>query len=604
MSDRSDGLNPHDLLTGGESDRTEFKGSGVQAKVVGRSLCALANNLSGNAGVGVLVVGVDDAGVPDGRLREGKLRSALEASLRPGALDPTPAVTVTFAELQGRAVGILCVEPSPHRPVRFDGIVWVRTGSHTRIASDSEVKALTDAGGSAARVDHPAGEEVTHTRLSHLGLTNFRSFALLKLDFHPLLTVLVGQNGAGKTTVLDGAARALFPFLEELGAEAKGCYIADWDIRRRRSPENTMEPESFTEIAAHGFLAGTLVGWSRSRRGLTGSKTTSADLVALKSVAVRLKRDLDKYTDGKSPVSPVLPVIALYGTERLHGELRLTKGKRDQAQDSSRLAGYTDCLSPLSSYRSFAEWYKIYWELWVAEKNGAAPSGHSPRARLDAVQGAVDVALAESRWAGVEWDSVESDLTAAHPEQGRMPVSTLSNGIRTMVGLVGDLAHRCVQLNPQLGAEAAKLTPGVAMIDEIDMHLHPEWQQLVLPSLTSAFPRVQFIVTTHSPQVLSTVPSGCIRILTPEGVSSAPAGTEGAESSRVLKQVFGVESRPKLTLVARNLREYLDLVDTDAWDSDRAIELRTALDVAFDGAEPALFDADLRIENRKWELDR
>ncbi len=74
-----------------------------------------------------------------------------------------------------------------------------------------------------------------------------------------------------------------------------------------------------------------------------------------------------------------------------------------------------------------------------------------------------------------------------------------------MLALVGDIAYRCYKLNAHLGEEAPQRTHGIVMIDEVDMHLHPSWQQTVLTDLCSAFPKLQFIVTTHSPQVLSTV---------------------------------------------------------------------------------------------------
>jgi predicted ATP-binding protein involved in virulence len=102
--------------------------------------------------------------------------------------------------------------------------------------------------------------------------------------------------------------------------------------------------------------------------------------------------------------------------------------------------------------------------------------------------------------------------------------------------MVADLAHRCVRLNPHFGAEAAVRSPGLVLIDEVDMHLHPAWQQSVLAALRRAFKNMQFIVTTHSPQVISTVPARCIRILDGAAVASAPPGTQGAESSRVLKR--------------------------------------------------------------------
>jgi predicted ATP-binding protein involved in virulence len=117
-------------------------------------------------------------------------------------------------------------------------------------------------------------------------------------------------------------------------------------------------------------------------------------------------------------------------------------------------------------------------------------------------------------WCDIEYSvSQQQQLVMSHPEHGSLPLSMLSDGLRNMVVMVSDIAFRCIKLNPHLGEHAAMKTEGVVMIDEVDMFLHPSWQQTVIGSLRSAFPKIQFIVTTHSPQVLSTVPKECIRIL-------------------------------------------------------------------------------------------
>jgi len=141
------------------------------------------------------------------------------------------------------------------------------------------------------------------------------------------------------------------------------------------------------------------------------------------------------------------------------------------------------------------------------------------------------------------------------------------------------------------------------MIDEVDLHLHPRWQQSILIDLQKAFPKAQFIVTTHSPQVLTTVENNSIQIISDSKLYSAPLGTEGAEASRVLKRVFGVELRPKDNSITIKLNRYLDLVYDDKWDDKDALKLREALDSLFNGEEPALTEADLYIENRKWEME-
>ena len=109
-------------------------------------------------------------------------------------------------------------------------------------------------------------------------------------------------------------------------------------------------------------------------------------------------------------------------------------------------------------------------------------------------------------------------------------------------------------------------------------------------------------MTTHSPQVLSTVKSECIRILKDGNVYKAPKGTKGAEASRILKRVQNVDVRPRDDENTRLLQRYLDLVHQDQWNSSDALKMRQQLNEIFENEEPALTEADLYIENRQWEF--
>jgi predicted ATP-binding protein involved in virulence len=120
-----------------------------------------------------------------------------------------------------------------------------------------------------------------------------------------------------------------------------------------------------------------------------------------------------------------------------------------------------------------------------------------------------------------------------------------------MIAMIADIAFRSYKLNPQFGKEAALKTPGIALIDEVDMFLHPQWQQTVLASLRNAFPEIQFIVTTHSPQVLTTIGRENIRVLTEnaagEMVAQMPRISPlGHESGDALSYVMQVPVRPTM----------------------------------------------------------
>lgn len=355
--------------------------------------------------------------------------------------------------------------------------------------------------------------------------------------------------------------------------------------------------------------------WARYRDSEAPSTKTknSGDIPGLKLWASDLQAEI---RDPKSPVRS-LPVFGYYGTGRLWAQKHLTekiKGKDDTRSNDFyvRTFAYLNCLDPASSYKHFKEWFTWAFESYREEQIKQLESRADPKEvgasqdRILVVQQAIDSLLRPTTgWHTLEYSvSREKTLVLQHDEYGTLDVELLSDGIRSVLAMIGDIAYRCAKLNPHLGIDAARETGGVVLIDEVDMHLHPRWQQVILGQLQDAFPSVQFVVTTHSPQVLTTVPSECIRILRDNHVYGAPPGTEGAEPGRLLKQVLGLKDlRPPESEATKELSEYLALVDAGDWESPRARELRTILDSRYQGNEPALLDADLQIENRKWELE-
>lgn len=396
----------------------------------------------------------------------------------------------------------------------------------------------------------------SHFRLHSLHVRDYRCFSALEVDFHPQLTVLVANNGAGKTSVLDAVAVALGPYVGAFD-EGVGQHFHPSDIRQVRVRQTTALEMEYAPQGVWLQATGTVpnvgtewmgdgVVWQRALAGPVKAKTTIKDAKVLIDYGKRLQEAV------RTPGTDVrLPLLAYYGTGRLWQQKKLMEGKLPR---SSRTIGYTDCLDPASSYKSFVAWFR-YWNLNAQESRLKALEqglAHAPTefdAYIAAVAGAVNICLAPSGWGDISYSFSADALVARHPDQGQLPVELLSDGIRNMIGMVADMAFRAVKLNPQLGAQAVEQTSGVVLIDEVDMHLHPVWQQTVLQGLCAAFPAVQFIVTTHSPQVLSTVDRACVRVLGPDVsghvCATMPlADTYGVPSGTVLQQVMHVDPQP------------------------------------------------------------
>nr|WP_319396655.1 AAA family ATPase [uncultured Desulfobacter sp.] len=379
-------------------------------------------------------------------------------------------------------------------------------------------------------------------KITSLTLENYRCYDKIHIDFNSDMTVLVGRNGQGKTAILDAVAVALGPYLGGFD-QSKGQHFSIHDARRvpheREDGRMDMETLYPVRLEAKGSFQGGALVWERSRKSLKG-RTTIKESAPL----VTLAKDLQKAVREGENVT--LPLLAYYGTGRLWKEKRLTE-KKQAAGASSRLSGYTDCLNPESSYRAFADWLRmetmVDYEKQLASIELGEPVEPSKQGRLlSSIKNAVNTVIKPSGWKNIRFSPSAREVVAEHPDYGVLPVSTLSDGIRNMIGLVADIAYRSVRLNPHLGNDAVQETPGIVLIDEVDMHLHPEWQQVVLRDLKHprAFPQIQFIVTTHSPQVLSTVRKEHIRILE-AGEETAPiplARTFGETSNDVLETVM------------------------------------------------------------------
>jgi predicted ATP-binding protein involved in virulence len=432
-------------------------------------------------------------------------------------------------------------------------------------------------------------------RLTQLRIQNYRCFSDFSIELHPDLTVLIAPNGAGKTTVLDAARVALWPFVKgfDLGSQTgKAATIDPSDVRLLKQADGNMEPQLPSRIAVTGRWSPDLPedGWGQTRESIKASTKTLGDTKTKKLTAYAEKLEKE-VRDGASPVT--LPLITYLGTSRLWYEGRFTSNAADTTlnkNEYSRTSGYLNCLSYSSSFKAFTAWYGWVYRSYLESQIDAFQrqttldeTGQRFAQTVEVIKQAVDALVKDATgWHSLEYSQRQNQqLVMHHPQHGVMPVDKLSDGLRNAIAMVADMAFRAYKLNPHLGAKAALETPGVALIDEVDMFLHPSWQQTILRSLRTAFPQLQFIVTTHSPQVLSTVSRDHIRVL-----DLTEAGTTvrlpdfsplAHESGDALSKIMGTHREPPIAL-QDDIRIYEQLVRAGKEGDADAQALRTKLD--------------------------
>lgn len=265
----------------------------------------------------------------------------------------------------------------------------------------------------------------------------------------------------------------------------------------------------------------------------------------------------------------VFPLIAYYGASRYSQPPTATAD--DFMEPGPRLQGYYASLVAVPNEMQFLRWAKA--QEFVKAQEGQPVPG------LDAAKGAVAQCVEGCR--DLVYRARDDVLTVDLADGRTLPYNLLSAGERSMLAMVADMAWRCSYLNPDLGADAARETPGVVLIDEIDLHLHPSWQRRVVGDLKRAFPKVQFIVTTHSPFIIQSLePGELITLDDDDGIPDHEYADRSIED--VVEGVQGVdlpqmsERRRKMFEVAEEYYRLLE--EADGADAEEKERIKRQLD--------------------------
>jgi predicted ATP-binding protein involved in virulence len=329
----------------------------------------------------------------------------------------------------------------------------------------------------------------SHMRLDYIRLQNFRCFESRELELAPRFNLIIGDNATGKTTLLDGMAIGLGSLFLGFPEPATTLSISKDQARLRFFEQGgvlTAEPQFPVVVASTGQVDGKAVEWCRDLSSDEG-RTTRQFAGDIQQIAA----DMHQRVSGGD--ASILPIISFYGTGRLWLQKRLREV--ETLAPNTRFMGYLSCLEPASDGKRLLQWFKTY-EIAALQRG-------QPFGMLEACRRAIVSCVPDAT--RVYFDIARDELMIDLPQK-TFPFSYLSDGFRNMMGMVADIAVRCATLNPHLGEDAARQTPGVVLIDEIDLHLHPKWQRSVVEDLLNAFPNIQFVATSHSPFVIQSLP--------------------------------------------------------------------------------------------------
>lgn len=382
-------------------------------------------------------------------------------------------------------------------------------------------------------------------KLKNIKITNYRCFKGAEVDFDEHITLIVGKNGAGKTTILDVVAVSVSTFLLGIDGGVSRSILKDDARYEFHDLNGTIDPQHQFPVSIESVgdcLGRQNVKWVRSLNSESGN-TTIKDARELTSIAKEVQNQImigDK--------SLVLPLISYYGTGRLYAQ---KKEKRNikSLTEFKRQVGYVDCMAAESNEKLMMNWFQTQTlkSLQLQQKTGVLEKP----VLLKTVEKAI--CRSYERISGARNTSIFFDLDThrlvlefetADGKAQKFAMDEMSDGYKNTLSMIGDIAYRMAVLNPTLGEMVLEKTPGIVLIDEVDLHLHPKWQQTILSDLHVIFPNVQFIVSSHAPAVINSVPRDQIRILDSGEIYLPAAQTYGRDVNSILREVMKVSERP------------------------------------------------------------
>ena len=354
-------------------------------------------------------------------------------------------------------------------------------------------------------------------KISYIEFNNFKAFYSGRLSFDDNLTVIAGANGAGKSSVLDAINICLSWIVARIRSEeGRGNYIKEDQIS---------VGQTSATLAAQFNEIGEVVIPNKAVRGIT--KSASIDIASLKEYSERKRQEILQ-TNFKTSI----PVFAHYDVRRAVVDVPL----RVSETEFSMFDAYTDSLKGAANFRKFFQWFRAEEDIeneFLRESDTL-----TPHPALRAFRTALDRFLPLYRNIRVKRRPLRMEIDK---DGVVLNISQLSDGEKIYIALIGDLCKRLALANPTL--QDPTQGEGIVLIDEIDLHLHPNWQREIATKLPQVFPNIQFIISTHSPHVINSVPTESVRLLHNEmgkiNISNAEYGY-GLPSKIVLKDIMGL----------------------------------------------------------------
>ena len=365
--------------------------------------------------------------------------------------------------------------------------------------------------------------------LTDIQIQNYKGIADMQITLKPGVNLLIGNNGVGKTSVLEAITVGLSAYIKGISG-VKSRSIAQSDVRFEMTPDGdasaTKVYHAPVRIECGATWNDKSYTWTVSRKNELGTSRTTVGSNALSKKVQKTAND----------ALSVLPVLTYQSTSRI---ANFRRGDYAEAikKMNDRRAGYIGCIGDALDAKAITAWcfkmdlaeYKQKTEIQEYElfKKIVLRFMSEMEERNDSPVLSFDASIDELTYG-------TKDCVYA--------ISYLSAGYQSILWMVMDLAYRNALLNPK--ASDPSDIHGIALIDEIDMHLHPRWQWKVIPALEKTFPNVQFIIATHSPIIISSCKCANLVLLQEDHTISYEDGAYAYSIRDVVGLIQGSDAIP------------------------------------------------------------
>ena len=368
-------------------------------------------------------------------------------------------------------------------------------------------------------------------KVKKLKITNFRLIEQLEINLNQDVNVIIANNGAGKTTLLDAIALGFGSMLTHF-PNINGIGFSKDKRDLRINEKNKKEPFLRIELTSTQNIK-----WDRIERR-DKSKRTAKDIpnsYGLKELETFVDTLIDSENEDNNYT---MPLIMYYGTCR--NCFDTPSRKVNFQKEFNRFESLDKALHSNTNFNRFFEWFDAMENLERIERLKSQENFNFQLPELKNIRDAIGNMLKEFTNPRIKRTPLRFMIDRVDEDGSikELQIEQLSAGYKAVLSMVMDISARMSEANPHLGNNSE----AIILIDELDLHLHPKWQQTILSDLRRTFPNAQFIVTTHSPHIISSIKKEKLFILKNGKIEKTYLSTYGKSIDELLFASFGIES--------------------------------------------------------------